>query len=182
LHQLQVLEQQRNASSNSSATGKRKRASSASSFSTSASGLVNQLGTTSTSSSSSTTKANNGKDKNKPAAAGADDVRAKRFKAALEQLAAQDAPSRGRGRQRVNGMLKTDALVASIRKAHERQQADRTKPNLTRLRITDRAASKGAKSDVKSVITLSGRGKKKRRERKWHIKKDDDKPREVAKW
>lgn len=174
LHQLQVLEQQRNGSSSSAATGgKRKRASSSSSSSLAAgaSGLVNKMGGTPN-------------DKKKKAKSGEaeEDVRAKRFKAALEQLAAQGTPNKGRGRQRVNGMQKTDALVAAVRKANARQQANRTRPNLARLRTTDRMTAKSSKSSMKSVLSLSGRAARKKKEPKWHIQKESKEPREVPKW
>jgi hypothetical protein len=173
LHQLQVLEQQRNGSS-STAGGKRKRASSSSSSSLAAgaSGLVNRMGGTPN---------DNNKKKAKRGEA-EEDVRAKRFKAALEQLAAQGTPNKGRGRQRVNGMQKTDALVAAVRKANAKQQANRTRPNLTRLRTTDRATAKSSKSSMKTILSLSGRSARKKKEPKWHIQKESKELREVPKW
>jgi hypothetical protein len=164
LHQLQVLENQRNASGASPSTGKRKRTSTAASLT----GGVNRKG---------------GEDgKNKKSGSG-EDVRGKRFKAALEQLAAQGAPpNKGRGRQKKHGMQKADALVAATRKANQRQQADRTRPNLRHLLSTDKAATKLGKPLVKSVISLGGRGLRKKKERKWHIQKDDNKLHDVPKW
>lgn len=115
-----------------------------------------------------------------------DDRAAKRFRAALEQLAGRDGTAtRGRDRRRAGkrAPARADALLAAARRAATLQQADRTAANLRRLGRSD-AAARGAKPDVKSVLTLADRRRRKNRAKRlkqWRLVRED-KPRELAQW
>lgn len=103
--------------------------------------------------------------------------RGHRFKATLEQLLNEHNRGRRETRRSIN---KTSQLISAVRKANRRQQANRTHLNLRRLLLTDRG-TKLSKPTIKSVLSLSGRRLRKRREPKWRIKKED-KLHEVPKW
>lgn len=182
LHQLQVLERNRKSSSggNNLGTNKRRRRDedadliSTTTTSTLPFGLMVNKGAPASTKSSKASSKDKADEK--------EQVRARRFEAALEQLAAHDGKStQGRAKRRKTkdgrqaAPQKADALLAAARRAAERQQADRTKTNLKQLTTTDEAVQV-ARPLVKAVVTLSGRSDKKRKERKWHILKED-KPR-----